>query len=334
MRHRDTNGPFGNRRELKSVAAARTQGVRAVRRVPADRRRRRSAGCLERAPGGLLGGAPDPDPDRRRGRRPDRQHGGAPVAPARRLRRRRLSGCRPSPTSSAELEKPGRDPRPAFATAAFADGVEKVADLRVGMVLEGVVTNVAAFGAFVDVGVHQDGLVHVSAMSRSFVSDPRQVVTSGQVVKVKVMEVDEARQADLAQFAAGRRARSTGGAAWRTTIGPQSPGPGERGRATARETSRRPGKTGGEAGSGRGWSDGGGAPPGRAWATEPLTRKASVVRPATLLDGLFWRTGVLGRQAGHQLSVDPAADLGQLPHLNCGQGVEDEVPHRVHVAGC
>jgi uncharacterized protein len=93
-----------------------------------------------------------------------------------------------------ELEKPGRDPRPAFTTAVFKEGVEKIADLRVGMVLEGVVTNVAAFGAFVDVGVHQDGLVHVSAMSRRFISDPREVVTSGQVVKVKVMEVDEARK--------------------------------------------------------------------------------------------------------------------------------------------
>src|SRR4029079_5295484 len=93
----------------------------------------------------------------------------------------------------AELEKPGRDPRPAFATATFAEGVEKIADLRVGMVLEGVVTNVAAFGAFVDVGVHQDGLVHVSAMSTKFVSDPREVVKSGDVVKVKVLEVDEDR---------------------------------------------------------------------------------------------------------------------------------------------
>ena len=105
----------------------------------------------------------------------------------------------------AELEKPGRDPRPAFATAAFADGVEKIADLGSGMVLEGVVTNVAAFGAFVDVGVHQDGLVHVSAMSRTFVSDPREVVTSGQVVKVKVMEVDEARKRISLDPAAGRR---------------------------------------------------------------------------------------------------------------------------------
>ncbi|MGV9680283.1 Tex family protein [Nocardia sp. NPDC003482] len=94
----------------------------------------------------------------------------------------------------AELEKPGRDPRPEFKTAEFAAGIEKVADLKPGMVLEGVVTNVAAFGAFVDVGVHQDGLVHVSAMSHNFVRDPREVVKSGDVVKVKVLEVDVARQ--------------------------------------------------------------------------------------------------------------------------------------------
>jgi protein Tex len=92
-----------------------------------------------------------------------------------------------------ELEKPGRDPRPAFATATFAEGVERLEDLEPGMVLEGVVTNVAAFGAFVDIGVHQDGLVHVSAMSRNFVSDPRSVVKSGDVVRVKVLSVDIAR---------------------------------------------------------------------------------------------------------------------------------------------
>jgi protein Tex len=93
----------------------------------------------------------------------------------------------------AELEKPGRDPRPAFTTATFAEGVQTLDDLAPGMILEGVVTNVAAFGAFVDIGVHQDGLVHVSAMSRSFVSDPRQVVRSGDVVRVKVLAVDAAR---------------------------------------------------------------------------------------------------------------------------------------------
>ncbi|MDK8475140.1 MULTISPECIES: Tex family protein [unclassified Corynebacterium] len=94
----------------------------------------------------------------------------------------------------AELDKPGRDPRPEFKTATFKEGVHKVSDLTPGMVLEGTVTNVAAFGAFVDVGVHQDGLVHVSAMSHQFVSDPHEVVRSGQVVKVKVMEVDVDRQ--------------------------------------------------------------------------------------------------------------------------------------------
>ena len=93
-----------------------------------------------------------------------------------------------------ELEKPGRDPRPEFKTANFADGIEKVSDLQPGMILEGVVTNVAAFGAFVDIGVHQDGLVHVSALSNSFVKDPHTVVKAGQVVKVKVLEVDLARQ--------------------------------------------------------------------------------------------------------------------------------------------
>ncbi|HEX2297954.1 MAG TPA: helix-hairpin-helix domain-containing protein, partial [Pseudonocardiaceae bacterium] len=93
----------------------------------------------------------------------------------------------------AELEKPGRDPRPAFETATFAEGVEKISDLTPGMVLEGVVTNVAAFGAFVDVGVHQDGLVHVSAMARTFVKDPRDVVKSGDVVRVKVLDVDVPR---------------------------------------------------------------------------------------------------------------------------------------------
>ena len=93
----------------------------------------------------------------------------------------------------AELDKPGRDPRPQFKTAEFKEGVNEIKDLKPGMILEGTVTNVAAFGAFVDVGVHQDGLVHVSAMSHKFVSDPHEVVRSGEVVKVKVMDVDVAR---------------------------------------------------------------------------------------------------------------------------------------------
>ncbi len=94
----------------------------------------------------------------------------------------------------AELDKPGRDPRPAFTTAQFTEGVETLADLRPGMVLEGQVTNVAAFGAFIDIGVHQDGLAHISALSTRFVSDPRDVVKPGDVVRVKVLEVDQVRQ--------------------------------------------------------------------------------------------------------------------------------------------
>ena len=93
-----------------------------------------------------------------------------------------------------ELEKPGRDPRPEFKTAIFREGVEALSDLQPGMVLEGVVTNVAAFGAFVDIGVHQDGLVHVSALANRFIKDPHEVVKPGQVVKVKVIDVDLKRQ--------------------------------------------------------------------------------------------------------------------------------------------
>lgn len=93
-----------------------------------------------------------------------------------------------------ELEKPGRDPRPEFKTATFREGIESLADLQPGMVLEGVVTNVAAFGAFVDIGVHQDGLVHVSALANRFVKDPHEVVKPGQIVKVKVLDVDQKRQ--------------------------------------------------------------------------------------------------------------------------------------------
>ena len=93
-----------------------------------------------------------------------------------------------------ELEKPGRDPRPEFKTAAFKDGVEKLTDLQPGMVLEGMVTNVANFGAFVDIGVHQDGLVPISQLADKFVKDPNAVVKVRQKVQVKVVEVDAARK--------------------------------------------------------------------------------------------------------------------------------------------
>lgn len=138
----------------------------------------------------------------------------------------------------SELDKPGRDPRPAFAAATFSDGIEKISDLKPGMVLEGTVTNVAAFGAFVDVGVHQDGLVHVSAMANRFVSDPREVVKSGQVVRVKVLEADPDRKRISLTLrlddepAAGRA--GTG----RTGGNPQNPGRGrEQGGGPARKAS-------------------------------------------------------------------------------------------------
>ena len=94
----------------------------------------------------------------------------------------------------AELEKPGRDPRGTFQTATFAEGVHEITDLSPGMILEGVVSNVANFGAFVDIGVHQDGLVHISALANRYVQDPRDIVKAGDVVKVKVLEVDAARK--------------------------------------------------------------------------------------------------------------------------------------------
>ena len=120
-----------------------------------------------------------------------------------------------------ELEKPGRDPRPEFKTANFQDGVEKITDLKRGMVLEATITNVAAFGAFADIGVHQDGLIHISAMAEKRISDPREVVKPGQVVKVKVLDIDVPRNrisltlrlADpLPQAGASTRAKSAGGA--------------------------------------------------------------------------------------------------------------------------
>jgi protein Tex len=144
-----------------------------------------------------------------------------------------------------ELEKPGRDPRPAFQTAQFKEGVETLEDLQVGMILEGVVSNVAAFGAFVDVGVHQDGLVHISAMSNSYVADPRDVVKPGDIVKVKVLDVDLARKRislslrlDDAPAKGGRS-----GQGGRDSQGGQ--GGGGRGRGRGRRRDGRDGRDGG-----------------------------------------------------------------------------------------
>ena len=130
-----------------------------------------------------------------------------------------------------ELEKPGRDPRPEFKTASFKEGVESLSDLRPGMILEGVVTNVAAFGAFVDIGVHQDGLVHISAMSKTFIKDPRDAAKPGDVVKVKVLEVDAPRKRialtmRLDDAAEPRQSNQAGRGAEKP--GPAGKGPGRR----------------------------------------------------------------------------------------------------------
>ncbi len=149
-----------------------------------------------------------------------------------------------------ELEKPGRDPRPAFKTATFADGVEKIGDLEPGMLLEGVVTNVAAFGAFVDIGVHQDGLVHVSALSNTFVKDPRDVVKSGDVVRVRVVEVDPARKRisltmKLDDPAGDRRAGDGSGAGAGARPRDGQPRDGRRREGQSRDGNSRGGRAGG-----------------------------------------------------------------------------------------
>ncbi|MDF2706042.1 MAG: RNA-binding protein [Nonomuraea muscovyensis] len=167
-----------------------------------------------------------------------------------------------------ELEKPGRDPRPAFKTATFKEGVEKISDLVSGMILEGVVTNVAAFGAFVDIGVHQDGLVHVSAMSRTFVKDPRDVVKPGDIVRVKVLDVDIPRKRisltlrlddEAAQTSPdGRGQRGGGPRQGRDTNGQRGRGDGARGDGVRGEGgSGQGGQRGRGEGGQRGRGDGG-----------------------------------------------------------------------------
>src|SRR5690606_28341464 len=164
-----------------------------------------------------------------------------------------------------ELEKPGRDPRPAFRTAAFKEGVEKISDLSSGMVLEGVVTNVAAFGAFVDVGVHQDGLVHVSAMSKTFVKDPRDVVKPGDIVKVKVLDVDIPRKRISLTLRLDDEAAPQGQQG--------QPGGGERRQRGGRPPQQRQGRRGGGGGGGRQ-----AAPPANSAMADAL-RRAGLVDP-------------------------------------------------------
>ncbi|MFC1232543.1 MULTISPECIES: Tex family protein [Streptomyces] len=190
--HRDGNGPFGSRGDLKKVPRL---GPKAYEQC---------AGFLRIRGGDPLDASsvhPEAYPVVRRMMRESGEEVASLVGNTAVLRSLRPEDFVDEkfglPTVSdilKELEKPGRDPRPAFRTAAFKEGVEKISDLVSGMILEGVVTNVAAFGAFVDIGVHQDGLVHVSAMSKTFVKDPRDVVKPGDIVKVKVLDIDIPRK--------------------------------------------------------------------------------------------------------------------------------------------
>ena len=191
--HRDSNGPFADRRALKAVPRL------------GDKTFEQAAGFLR-----VIGGSnpldasavhPEAYPLVEKILADIQRDVGSIIGDSRTLKaldaRRYADDRFGEPTVNdilAELDKPGRDPRPAFRTAAFRDGVEKLSDLTEGMVLEGVVTNVTNFGAFVDIGVHQDGLVHISALSDTFVKDPRTVVKAGDVVPVKVLEVDLPRK--------------------------------------------------------------------------------------------------------------------------------------------
>ncbi|MEU7563612.1 Tex family protein [Streptomyces eurythermus] len=185
-----------------------------------------------------------------------------------------------------ELEKPGRDPRPAFRTATFKEGVEKISDLAAGMVLEGVVTNVAAFGAFVDVGVHQDGLVHVSAMSKSFVKDPRDVVKPGDIVKVKVLDVDIPRKRIALTLRLDDEAAPQGQGGGRPQRGGARPPQQRQGGGQGQEQRQGGGGQGRRQGGGQGQRQGrGGGDRGGRQAPAPAnSAMADALRRAGLLD--------------------------------------------------
>lgn len=271
VRHRDSNGPFRTRSALKNVPRL---GPKAFEQC---------AGFL-RIPGGddpldVSSVHPESYPVVRRiltSANADLKSLIGNTAALRSLRPEEFTDDKfglPTVTDILrELEKPGRDPRPAFKTATFKEGVEKLSDLTSGMILEGVVTNVAAFGAFVDIGVHQDGLVHVSAMSRTYVKDPRDVVKPGDIVRVKVLDVDIPRKRisltlrledeTTAQTGDGPRKNTGGRRDGRPGDAPQGRadggrGQGNRGRDGARGDSGRGDNGARDGGRGDGSRDGG-----------------------------------------------------------------------------
>jgi uncharacterized protein len=193
VQHRDTNGPFKSRKELKQVPRL---GPKAFEQCAGFLRINDGADPLDAS-----GVHPEAYPVVRRILAATKSDIKALIGNAEIVRQLKpqtfVDDTFGLPTVTdilRELEKPGRDPRPAFKAAVFKEGVETLKDLKRGMILEGTVTNVAAFGAFVDIGVHQDGLVHISAMSKTFIKDPREVVKSGDIVKVKVLDVEVDRK--------------------------------------------------------------------------------------------------------------------------------------------
>jgi protein Tex len=193
VQHRDANGPFKSRKALKEVSRL---GPKAFEQCAGFLRINDGLDPLDAS-----GVHPEAYPVIRRILAATRSDIGALMGNAEIVRQLKPQAFvdetfgLPTVTDILrELEKPGRDPRPAFKAAVFKEGIETLKDLKPGMILEGTVTNVAAFGAFVDIGVHQDGLVHISAMSKTFIKDPREVVKSGDIVKVKVLEVEVDRK--------------------------------------------------------------------------------------------------------------------------------------------
>ncbi|PWJ03233.1 RNA-binding transcriptional accessory protein [Streptomyces sp. NWU49] len=264
--HRDVNGPFTSRGELKKVTRL---GPKAYEQC---------AGFLRIRGGDPLDASsvhPEAYPVVRRMVKTSGQEVAALIGNTAVLRSLRpqdfVDETFGLPTVTdilKELEKPGRDPRPAFRTAAFKEGVEKISDLSSGMVLEGVVTNVAAFGAFVDVGVHQDGLVHVSAMSKTFVKDPRDVVKPGDIVKVKVLDVDIPRKRISLTLRLDDEAAGQG----------RTDGGDERRQRGGRPPQQRQGRRGGGGGGGGGGGSRQAAAPSNSAMADAL-RRAGLVDP-------------------------------------------------------
>lgn len=274
--HRDSNGPFRSRKELKSVARL---GPKAFEQCAGFLRIRDGVDPLDAS-----SVHPEAYPVvRRMGKESGTEVAGlvGNTAVLRSLRPEQfVDDTFGLPTVSdilSELEKPGRDPRPAFKTASFKEGVEKIGDLTEGMVLEGVVTNVAAFGAFVDIGVHQDGLVHVSAMSKSFVKDPREVVKPGDIVKVKVLSVEVERKRISLTLRLDDEVPTAGESGQSRQSGRDS---GQRGGAPKQRQGGAPGGQRGNRGGQRG--QGGG---GRREAAPASGAMADALRRAGLLDG-------------------------------------------------